>query len=102
MVKLIALTAIKEFEKKTVELLRKASIPVWSVFNIDGFKNNLEDNLESKWFSGASQNVRSIMVFSFVEEEKIEFLIKELEQFNQTIESSNPIRLAILNVEKFI
>ncbi|MFD1315900.1 hypothetical protein [Namhaeicola litoreus] len=102
MVKLIALTAVKEFEKKTVELFRKASIPVWSVFNIDGFKNNPEDSLESKWFSGASQNVRSIMVFSFVEEEKIDHLINELEKFNQNIESSNPIRLAVLSVEKFI
>jgi hypothetical protein len=102
MVKLIALTAVKEFEKKAVELFRKSSIPVWSVFNIDGFKNNPEDNLESNWFSGASHNVRSIMVFSFVDEEKIDVLTKELEKFNLTIESSNPIRLAVLNVEKFI
>ncbi|MGB5244847.1 MAG: hypothetical protein WBN28_06215 [Lutimonas sp.] len=102
MVKLIALTAVKEFEKKAVELFRKASIPVWSVFNIDGFKNNPEDSIESNWFSGASHNVRSIMVFSFVDEDKIEVLTKELEKFNLTIESSNPIRLAVLNVEKFI
>lgn len=102
MIKLIALTAVKEFENETISLLKKAGIPVWSKMNMDGFKNSEVGNLGSNWFSSSRNSVNSILIFSFVETERIEMMKELVQEFNKTIESENPIHFAVINVEQFI
>ena len=41
------------------------------------------------------------LFFTFSEEDKIDLLLKELEILNARIESENPLKAIVLNIEKF-
>ncbi len=102
MIKLIALTVVKELEKDAISLLKKAGILTWSTINMEGHKQYNENHIENNWFSSSHNNVDSVLLFSFTENEKIEGLIHLLNEFNQKSDCSNPIKLAAMHVEQFI
>jgi len=49
--KLLILTAIKEFEKEIKQQLKKAEVTKFSYKDVIGFRDSTEDALESNWFS---------------------------------------------------
>lgn len=99
--KLLILTAVKSYEKHAVQLFRKAEIMAFSNADINGFKTLDQENLIDNWFSSSSENVKSILFFSFSSENKIDKLLEELEVLNTKIESDNPLRAIVLNIEKY-
>ncbi len=99
--KLLVLTAVKSFEKEAVKLFKKAGIIAFSNTDINGFKSDDHENLIDNWFSSSSSKVKSILFFTFSDEKKINTLLNELEVFNQNMESDNPIRAIVLNIEKY-
>jgi len=102
MIKLIVLTAVKELEKDAISLLKKAGLLTWSAINMEGHKQHSENHPEQNWFSSSHNNVDSVLLFSFTENGKIESLISLLNDFNKNADCTNPIRLAVMNVEQFI
>ncbi len=99
--KLLVLTAVKSYEKEAITLFKKAEINAFSNGEINGFKTDDHENLIDNWFSSSSEKVKSILFFTFTEEDKIDSFLKELEIFNQNIRSDNPLRAIVLNIEKF-
>jgi len=99
--KLLLITAVKSHQKQVAQLFKKSGILAFSNTDINGFKALDQEDLIDNWFSGSSQNVKSILFFTFSEEENINLLLKELELINSNIESENPIRAIVLNIEKF-
>ena len=99
--KLLILTAVKSYEKHAVQLFRKAEIMAFSNADINGFKTVDQENLIDNWFSSSSENVKSILFFSFSEESKIDKLLEELAVLNTKLESDNPLRAIVLNIEKY-
>jgi hypothetical protein len=102
MIKLIALTVVKEMEKDAVSLLKNAGIATWSTIIMEGHKQYNENQIETNWFSSSHNNVDSVLLFSFTENEKIEGLIRLQNEFNQKSDCISPIRLAVMHVEQFI
>jgi len=100
--KFLILTCIKEFEKETVSLFKKAKITAFSNMDINGFKTQDHENLINNWFSSSTDNIKSILFFTFTDEEKINTLLEEVKIFNQNTESNNPLRAIVLDIEKFI
>ena len=99
--KLLIVTAVKSYEKQAVKLFKKARILAFSNKDINGFKTLDQEDLIDNWFSSSSQNVKSVLFFTFSEEDKIELLLKELEVLNMTVENGNPLRAIVLNIEKY-
>ena len=99
--KLLILTAVKSYEKYAVQLFRKAEIMAFSNADINGFKSIDQENLIDNWFSNSSENVKSVLFFSFSEESKIDTLLEELAVLNTKLESDNPLRAIVLNIEKY-
>ena len=99
--KLLILTAVKSYEKYAVQLFRKAEIMAFSNADINGFKSIDQENLIDNWFSSSSENVKSVLFFSFSEESKIDTLLEELAVLNTKLESDNPLRAIVLNIEKY-
>ncbi len=99
--KLLIVTAVKSYEKEAVKLFKQAGILAFSNTDINGFRALDQEDLIDNWFSSSSQNVKSVLFFTFSEEEKIDLLLKELEILNSGIESENPLRAIVLNIEKF-
>lgn len=100
--KLLVITAVKSYEKQAVQLFKKAGILTFSNTDINGFKTADQEDLSDNWFSSSQANVKSVLFFSFSEEEKIDLLLKEMEILNTEIESGNPLRAIVLNIEKYL
>ena len=56
----------------------------------------------SNWFSAGKSGNESIMFFSFTNKDKIDDLFKIIQEFNNHVETNNPIKAIIVPVEKFI
>jgi len=102
MIKLIALTVVKELEKDAVSILKNAGILTWSTINMEGHKQYDQNLIETNWFSSSHNNVDSLLLFSFTEKEKIDGLIRLLNEFNQKADCTSPVKLAVMHVEQFI
>jgi len=100
--KLLIITAVKSYEKEAVKLFKQAGILAFSNTDINGFKALDQEDLIDNWFSSSVQNVKSVLFFTFSEEDKIDLLLKELEILNTRIESANPLKAIVLNIEKFL
>ncbi|MCF6224428.1 MAG: hypothetical protein L3J34_11965 [Flavobacteriaceae bacterium] len=100
--KFLVITCIKEFEKETVQLFKKAKITAFSNMDINGFKTQDHENLINNWFSSSSDNVKSSLFFTFTDIDKIDILLKEVKTFNENTESNNPLRAVVLNIENFV
>lgn len=100
--KLVIVTAVEEFHKEIIELFKKANIENFSESNIDGHKNTTSVLVASSWFSGEKLSNESIMFFSFTEDKNIEDLFGLILEFNENLETNNPIKAVVVPVEKFI
>ncbi len=100
--KLLILTSIKEYKKETVRLFKKAKITAFSNADINGFKASDPENLINNWFSSSTDNVKSILFFTFTDELKINDMLKEVKLFNDQIDSDNPLRAIVMDIEKFV
>ena len=68
--------------------------------DINGFKTLDNENLIDNWFSSSSDNIKSILFFSFAEQNKVDKLLDELVLLNSEINSDNPLKAIVLNIEK--
>tara|TARA_R110002051_G_scaffold324743_1_gene423395 strand:- start:70 stop:375 length:306 start_codon:yes stop_codon:yes gene_type:complete len=100
--KLVLVTAVEEFEKDVLKIFKKANIENFSSSDIDGYKNTPSLLMASNWFSATKSGNESIMFFSFTNKEKIDGLFMIIEEFNNNLETNNPIRAVVVPIEKFI
>jgi len=100
--KLLIVTSVAEFQKKILSIFKKANIEAFSRTEIDGYKNTNSVIATVSWFPGEKGGNESLMFFSFTENEKIELLFDLVSEFNENLETNNPIRAAVVNIENYI
>ena len=100
--KLVLVTAVEEFQKDVLNIFQKANIENFSSSDIDGHKNTPSLLMASNWFSAEKNGNGSIMFFSFTNKEKIDDLFTLLEEFNNNLETNNPLKAIVVPVERFI
>ncbi|AOW17505.1 hypothetical protein LPB03_08515 [Polaribacter vadi] len=100
--KLVIVTAVEEFHQEIIKLFKKANIENFSESDIDGHKNTASVLVASSWFSGQKSSNESILFFSFTEDKNIEDLFSLIQEFNQNLETNNPIKAVVVPIEKFI
>jgi hypothetical protein len=98
--KLLLITAVKEFEKEIKQLLKKASVESFSYQEVKGFKNSTGEAVESNWFGSEMNETDSILFYAFTAKEKVDALYELVEYFNIEQESVSNIHIAVLNIEK--
>jgi hypothetical protein len=98
--KLLLITAVKEFEKDIKLMLKKAQVKSFSYRDVNGFKDNSEDALEANWFASDLQENESVLFYAFVQKEKVTALFELVNGFNAKQETLSHIHLAVLGVEK--
>jgi nitrogen regulatory protein PII len=99
--KLLLITAVKEFEKDIKQILKKVQVKSFSYKDVNGFKDNSEDDLEANWFASNSQETESVLFYAFVEKEKIDGLFDIVAAFNTEQVSKSNIHVAVLNIERY-
>lgn len=97
--KLITVTALKEFSEKLTAIFRKAEIHVFSATDIIGFNDGSKDNLIDGWFGTSDVHFDSVLLFSFTEDEKANKALQYVQEYNQEHSGNFPLRAFILTVE---
>lgn len=100
--KLVIVTAVEEFNKEIQKLFKAAEIENFSSSEIDGYKTMPVVLKAANWVTGEHSGAESNMFFSFTQPEKIEQLFKLISEFNQHLETNNPIRAIVVPIERFI
>lgn len=100
--KLVIVTAVEEFQNDVLKLFKNADIHSFSSSDIDGYKNMPNVLAASSWFPSSRGGNESQMFFSFTEENKIDQLFELVKNFNEMLETNNPIRAIVLPIEKYI
>lgn len=98
--KLVIITAIKEFEKEIKLQLKKAHVKTFSFRDVTGYRDSTEDAVESNWFSTEMNQTESILFYAFVEEAYIDLLFALIEDFNKQQQSLSHIHIAVVNIER--
>ena len=98
--KLLLITAVKEFEKDIKLILKKVQVKSFSYKDVKGFKDNSEDALEANWFATNIQETESVLFYAFVKEEKVDGLFEMVKEFNTEQVSKSNIHIAVLNIER--
>ena len=100
--KLVIVTAVDEFQSAILKLFKKANIENFSSSDIDGYKNGSSVLMASNWFSGEKGSNESSLFFSFTDDEHIDLLFKLIKEFNNNLETNNPLKAVVVPIEKFI
>ncbi|MDD3722140.1 MAG: hypothetical protein PHW92_06610 [Lutibacter sp.] len=98
--KLLVITAIKEFSKEIKLMLKKSNISIYSYKDVYGFKDLSEESVESNWFSSEMDENQSIIFFAFVSEEKSDQLFILVDEFNAKQKTLSKVHIVVLNIEK--
>lgn len=101
--RLLIVTALKEFKKEVSNILKKADIPIFSYSETTGVKNNYSPELMNDWFtSDSNHEFSSIFFFSFTDLVKAENVLKQIEEFNTLDRVEYPVKGFILPIEKAV
>lgn len=100
--KLIIITAVKEYEGEIKKILSKANTPIFSYMPITGYKDPSLETYQESWFGGDNPTSASIVFMMFVPEKKVDVLYEKFKAFNASDEFSSKIHVATLNLERMI
>ena len=98
--KLLIVTAIKEYRQTVADILQKAEIKVFSVSETVGYKDDHKLNLLDDWFSSGDENFDSIFIFSFTNYNNAAKALQMIKEYNSNHQSDFPIRAFIVPVEQ--
>lgn len=98
--KLVIITAINEFEKDIIQLLKEAKVETFSYKEVIGYRDNTDDELESNWFSSEMNKSESLLFYAFVKKEKVDLLFESINDFNAKQKTLSHIHIAVVNIEK--
>lgn len=98
--KLVVITAIKEFEKDVKLLLKQAKVISFSYRDVTGYRDSTEDALESNWFSSEMNQTRSLVFYTFIKKENVDLLFDLINKFNKEQKTLSNIHVASLNIER--
>lgn len=100
--KLLIVTVVDHFEKEVLQLLRKADVQSFSGSDIEGYKNGSSFKMNSSWFPSVKGGADSSMFFSFTDDTKIDLFFDLAKQFNENLETNNPIHAVVVPIERHI
>jgi hypothetical protein len=100
--KLLIITALAEFQKDVLRILKEAEIEAFSSSEIGGYKDAGSFIAAQSWFPGERSGNESMLFFSFTKEELIAPVFELIKEFNENLSTNNPVRGAVVGIEQFI
>jgi len=100
--KLLIVTVVDQFEKDVLQLFKKSNIESFSGSDIEGYKNASSFMMNTSWFPSQKSGADSSMFFSFTEDEKIDVFFSLVIQFNEKLETNNPIHAVVVPIERSV
>ncbi len=100
--KLLLITAIKEFEKNVKELLIHSGVQAFSYAPVKGYKDMSGTEVRENWFASPSQESDSILFMVFCPSDRTEILFEKIKRFNDRQEFASKIHIASITLEETI
>lgn len=98
--KLLLITAIKEFESEVKNILVKSGVKSFSYNAVKGFKNDAQSNVVDNWFASSYAETDSLLFTVFLPAENMPFIIKKIDHFNAGQETLSKVHIALINLEQ--
>lgn len=101
--KVVVIFCVKAFYDDLKQIYNKADITAYSEFDVKGYTKKKNDKSDaSNWFGSGKDHYDSTATFAFLEEEKANELLQQIQEFNSGIDCCSPMHAYMLNVDKFI
>ncbi|HLV91511.1 MAG TPA: hypothetical protein VKX34_00195 [Aequorivita sp.] len=100
--KLLIVTVVDHYDKSVLQLFKEAQIESFSGSDIDGYKDVSSFKMNSSWFPSVKSGADSSMFFSFTTDDKIDVFFSKVAQFNESLETNNPIHAVVVPIERRI
>lgn len=98
--KLLIITAIEEYADDIKKLLKQAKVVTYSFKKVIGFRDDTLDSIENNWFGVEVNENDAILVYAFLNEEKVDTFFDLVEEKNKSLETKSRIHVASVNIEK--
>ena len=98
--KLLIATFLKDYQEDVQKIFRQAQIPVFSIADVTGFKNDQAEDLLDDWFASGDEKYDSQVLFTFTDGNKAELALELLNLYNSGADTKFPVRGFIVPVEK--
>ncbi len=97
--KLLIVTAIREYEKDIKSLLKKSDIRAYTYLPATGCMD-AHISEEANWFAATNGEIESILFYAIVQESNAINFFDEVTAFNGHVESKSKIHAALSHLEK--
>lgn len=98
--KLLIITAVSAFEKDIKKMLHQAEVKSFSYRDVKGFKDQVDEGVETNWFGTEMNEMDSLLFYAFVKKDNVDTLFDLVSGFNENQETESKIHLAVVNIEK--
>ncbi len=98
--KLLLITAIKEFESEIKNILVKSGAKSFTYNSVKGYKNGTESNVSDNWFASSYAETDSLLFTVFVQKENTPLILKKIEEFNAEQKTLSKVHIALINLEE--
>jgi len=98
--KLLMVTSVEEFHDDILQMFKQAEIYSFSESDIGGHKTIASVVSSANWFAAGKAGTQSILFFSFTEDENIDKVFVLLKEYNNNLETNNPIKAVVLPIER--
>lgn len=95
--KLLLITAIEEFEKDVINILKNSGVRSFSYQSVKGFKN--DKNEMNNWFGKDDIAIDSLLFTVFSEYNCVDSIYKNINEFNSNQETVSQIHIVTINSE---
>lgn len=101
--KVAIVLCVKAFQEDLKNIFKASEINAYSEVDVKGISRKACDTCEElNWFAPGQNFYESTAVFAFVEEDKGDVLLKNVDDFNKTIGCCSPVHAFMLSVDKFV
>ena len=98
--KLLLITAIKEFEKDVKNILVKSGAKSFTYHEVQGFKNDEGSKSSTNWFASSYSEIDSLLFTVFVSVENSVQILEKIKEFNGKQETLSNIHIALIALEQ--
>ena len=95
--KLLLITAVEEFEKDVINILKNSGVRSFTYQSVKGFKN--DKNEMKNWFGKYDIAVDSLLFTVFSEYNCVDSIYKNINEFNSMQQTVSHIHIVTINLE---
>lgn len=98
--KLLIITAVKEFKNQIVKIILASGADVFSYFPTVGYKDISTLGFQENWFGSEVHENESLIFMAFATKEQVDSIFERVQDFNKSEEFSSKVHLATVNLER--